>query len=84
MKSENKIGYVPTFVNSEGLRVMAVDNNNNPSYPTKEACEQWIRSMLDAISQDTIKSIWGDNPMFEATQTTLYPGGDSTRTVFEK
>ena len=76
-------GWVPTFTNKDGLRVMAVHNNNNPSYPTKEECDNWLQAMLANTSAETIKSIWGENPRFESTLTELHTEqGDSVRTVF--
>ena len=72
-----------TFVNKDGLRVLAHANNGRHFWTTKQEGFNWLKLMYKNTSLDTIKQVFGDKPKFKINQIVCYSSGDSTRTVFE-
>ena len=78
-----QIKFALTFINSEGLRVLAHQNDGRMTWNTKKQGDKYLESMLKNNSEDTIKSIFGENPQFQVKEVVCYSNGEVTQAVFE-
>lgn len=78
--TQYKKGYVITAVKKDGVRYMAFDNNERNTYIEKAAAEKYLNDALTNNSPERVTDLIGKD--LQVTEVDLYPGGDSTRTVF--
>jgi len=78
-----QIKFALTFINSEGLRVLAHQNDGRMTWKTKKEGEIHLNNMITNNSKDTIKSIFGENPKFEVKEVVCYSNGEVIQAVFE-
>jgi hypothetical protein len=74
--------YSITFTNSQGLRVHYAGNQARNFFDTGAQAAQRLKDIHANNSQDTIKSIFGENPRFEVTPVECHLNGDAVRSVF--
>ena len=78
-----QIKFALTFINSEGLRVLVHQNDGRMTWKKKKEGDKYLESILKNNSEDTIKSIFGENPQFEVKEVVCYSNGEVTQAVFE-
>lgn len=77
------IRYALTFINSEGVRILAHENNGRNTWLTKEEGEYWLSQLFKTNPVERITSVFGENPKFEIRQVICRQNGEVTQTVFE-
>lgn len=78
-----ELKFALTFVNSQGLRVLAHANDGRMTWKTKKEGEAYLNNMLKNNSKETLESIFGENPKFEVREVVCYSNGEVTQAVFE-
>lgn len=80
MKQGN-IRYVLTAIKKDGLRHMAFDNNKYNTYSTRREAQKHLNNVIKNNSAERVLDLVGKE--LKVMPTECYPGGDSTRTIFE-
>lgn len=78
-----ELKFALTFVDSQGLRVLAHANDGRNTWKTKKEGETYLNNMLKNNSKETLESIFGENPQFEVREVVCYSNGEVTQAVFE-
>jgi hypothetical protein len=71
-----------TFVNSQGLRILAHTNDGRLSFFSKKEGFDWLKLMYKNTSIDTIRSVFGDKPKFKVLPANFRSNGEACQTVF--
>jgi hypothetical protein len=78
-----ELKFALTFVDSQGLRVLAHANDGRRTWKTKKEGETHLTNMLKNNDKETLESIFGENPQFEVREVVCYSNGEVTQAVFE-
>lgn len=66
--------WVPTYINSQGLRTLINGAQGRNTFPSKRAAERYLRQVLKNNSAGTIASTWGSDPKFEVRPVECWAG----------
>lgn len=74
------IRWTITAIKSNGLRMLAFDNNHYSNYIDRDDCVKRANDILNNNSEERIRETIGIEP--EITSVECYPSGDAIQTIF--
>jgi len=70
--SHSVVRYVPTYVNSGGLRTLMLPAQGRFTFSSREGAQNCLDAIIGGHNGDRIK-IWGENPQFEVRMCECWP-----------
>lgn len=77
------IRYVVTFVNKDGIRIIAHPATGLFTHDTPQSAQRWLNACLKNNSTGMLKYVYGETPQFEVRPCECWPDNEPKDIYFD-